>query len=122
MRRGSFSAAQGGRAQRGVMMLRPAFIAMLLGVVPFAAATAQDVIGLSPEAREAVLQAAATRDESLPINGAPDGQIHGEMGVMVGSDGSRAVYGSTVIPLGTTASLALAYSDGSYGRRRYRHR
>ena len=79
---------------------------------------AQDIVRLSPAEREAALDAASS---GLPINGAPgfgDGKPHGEMGVAVGSNGLRAVYGTTVIPLGDTGSLALGFSDArEHGRR-----
>ena len=92
----------------------------LLAIVATGPVAAQSVAQLSPAEREAVLEEAASR---APINGAPgigDGKIHGEMGIEVGSNGSRAVYGSTIIPLGQNATLGLAFSDSNSGRWRPR--
>lgn len=85
-----------------------------------APALAQDVVRLSPADREAALEAAAA---NAPINGAPgagDGRIHGEMGVAVGTGGMRSVYGNTVIPLGQTGTLGLAFENTQFGRVRAR--
>ena len=85
----------------GVMMA-----ILLLGGV---AAKADDsVIALSPAQRAAAIEGAAGRDEALPLNGNPR-QVHGEVGMEVGSGGHRAVWGSTVIPLGETGSAAFSF-------------
>jgi hypothetical protein len=72
-------------------------------------------IALSPEERAAVLDAAARRpDTELPVNGL-DRQIHGTMGVEIGSNGSRALFGSTVIPLGQEGYAAFSFLTGRQG-------
>ncbi len=43
--------------------------------------------------------------------------IHGEMGVSVGSNGYRDVYGVTDIPIGQNSDLGLAASNSSYNGR-----
>jgi hypothetical protein len=43
--------------------------------------------------------------------------IHGEMGVAVGSNGYRNVYGVTDIPIGQNSDLGLAASNSSYNGR-----
>jgi hypothetical protein len=43
--------------------------------------------------------------------------IHGEMGVSVGSNGYRNVYGVTDIPIGENSDLGLAASNSSYNGR-----
>lgn len=96
------------------------FALPLAALLLAAPALAQDVVRLSPADREATLEAAAV---DAPINGAPgggDGKIHGEMGITVGSNGLRAIYGSTVIPLGQNASLGLAFENVQGGRWRAR--
>jgi hypothetical protein len=54
-----------------------------------------------------------------PLQGGPRA-VHGEMGVSVGSNGYRNVYGVTDIPVGQTGDLGLAASSSSYdGRHGY---
>ena len=89
----------------------------LLSAVP---ALAEDVVRLTPADREAALEAAAA---NAPINGAPgmgDGKIHGEMGMAIGTGGMRSIYGSTVIPLGGSSQLGLAFENTQFGRVRAR--
>lgn len=85
-----------------------------------ASAVAQDapppstgVVALSPEQREAALEAGAirSRDESLQ-NGASDRRVHGEVGVEVGSRGERAAYGTMVAPIGQNGMAAISYGTG----------
>ncbi len=100
------------------MPIRPSLV--LLALFAAAPAAAEDVVRLSAAEREAAINGG--RGE-LPINGAPglgDGKIHGEMGMAVGSNGMRALYGSTVVPLGTTGQLGLAFSTVQGGRWRAR--
>lgn len=90
------------------------------GLLMGAPAFAEDVIRLSPLEREAALEAAAVR---APINGAPglgDGKVHGEMGLTVGSNGLRALYGNAIVPLGDDAMLGLSFSQVNGGRWRGR--
>lgn len=80
------------------------------------AAWADDVVRLSPAEREQVLEAAAA---NAPINGAPGlggRQIHGEMGVTVGSNGLRAVGGNAIVPLGETGTLGIGFENVQGGR------
>ncbi len=49
--------------------------------------------------------------------GNPPRAIHGEMGVSVGSNGYRNVYGVTDIPIGQNSDLGLAASNSSYNGR-----
>lgn len=92
--------------------------ALAAGLAP--AALAQDasgIVALSPEERAEVLDAAARRhDESLPINGAPDGRPHGEAGFMIGTGGQRALFGSTVVPLGQDGYAAFSFMTAQDGR------
>ena len=46
--------------------------------------------------------------------------IHGEVGAMIGSNGTRGVYGAADIPLGDKAGVSVSFeaSHFGYGRRR----
>jgi cytosine/adenosine deaminase-related metal-dependent hydrolase len=93
-----------------------------------APATAQETspapgtIALTPEEREAALEAGAARaaDESLR-NGASDRRVHGEVGVEVGSRGERAAYGTLVAPVGQNGVAAISYGTGQGPRWHGRH-
>ncbi len=82
----------------------------------------ETVVSLSPEAKEQALEAAATRNAgkfSEPaVNGIGKPQIHGEVGMMIGTGGARGVYGSAVAPVGETGFVALAFENTRFGRRR----
>ncbi|MDO6413177.1 hypothetical protein Q4F19_02165 [Sphingomonas sp. BIUV-7] len=91
-------------------------MALSLSATPAFAQEAPGTIALSAEDRAAVLDAAANRPESeLPINGL-DRQIHGEVGMEIGSRGGRALYGSTIVPLGDNATAAFSFMTGQQGR------
>ena len=85
-----------------------------------------EVYRLSPAEIEATLDAAATRNASqmpplppLPAAGQAqttlnDGKPHGEAGMMIGTGGARAVWGSTVMPLGQNGVAAFSFSTGRW--------
>jgi hypothetical protein len=77
-------------------------------------------IRLTPEQREGALEYGAKRSAG-GIDGAPapDGRVHGEMGVEVGTGGTRAMYGTAVVPLGETGTAAFSFETG---RSKYRQR
>jgi hypothetical protein len=81
-----------------------------------------DTIALTPEQREAALEAGETRaaEQSL-ANGARDRRLHGEVGVEIGSRGERAAYGTLVAPIGQNGVAAISYGTGQgprwHGRR-----
>jgi len=79
------------------------------------------VVALTPEQREAALEAGAARakDESLQY-GASDRRVHGEVGVEVGSRGERGAYGIMVAPIGQNGMAAISYGTGQ-GPRWRRH-
>ncbi|MGL4542338.1 MAG: hypothetical protein ACRCUI_07500 [Polymorphobacter sp.] len=88
------------------------------------------VYRLSPAEIEAALASAAARNASRmpllpPLPGAglvqatPDaalrgGRPHGEVGMMIGSGGARAVWGSTMVPLGANGVAAFSFSTGRW--------
>ncbi|WP_116089661.1 hypothetical protein [Sphingomonas crusticola] len=77
-------------------------------------------VRLTPEQREAALEYGATHPQhSLDGATAPDGRIHGEMGVEIGTGGYRSTYGTAVVPLGDTGSAAFSFESE---RARYRRR
>ncbi len=97
--------------------------------VPDAALSAAGTAGgevyrLSPAEIEATLDAAATRNASqlpllppLPAAGQAqttlnDGSPHGNVGMMVGTGGTRALWGSTVVPLGQNGAAAFSFQAG----------
>lgn len=47
--------------------------------------------------------------------GSRDRAIHGEMGVMVGTNGTRGAYGTAAIPLGDNAGAVVSFESSRYG-------
>lgn len=99
-----------------------AFIALTL----FAGSTAfaQDVVRLSPDERE---QAIESRHNAQidPVEAQylqPDGKIHGEVGVMIGTGGARGAYGVAAIPLGENAGAVVAFESQRFPTQRWRRR
>lgn len=91
--------------------------------VPPAPAASGDSIRLTDEQRMAILDsntvesAAAARGE-LPESRYGDRRIHGEIGAMIGTNGTRGIYGVAEIPLGDRASAVLSFENSRYGYRR----
>lgn len=85
-----------------------------------ASALPAEPIGLSDHDREAALEAGAARAANeLPINGL-DRRVHGEIGMEIGSRGSRALYGSAIVPLGESGSAEMSFMTGQTARWRPR--
>ena len=90
---------------------------------PATQAPAPDTVRLSDEQRRAILDsntmesAAAARGELTGADRA-DRRIHGEVGVMIGTNGTRGIYGVAEIPLGNNASAVVSYENSRYGYRR----
>ena len=63
----------------------------------------------------------AASGKELPINGAPGRGIHGDMGIEIGNHGTRAMYGTAIVPLGENGSAAVSFltSQSNGGRGRY---
>ena len=110
-----------------VIMIRSLLALGTLAV--FAApAIAQDgsapsgTIALTPEEREAAVEAGATRAAAESLrNGASDRRVHGEVGVEIGSRGERAAYGTLVAPVGQNGVAAISYGTGQGPRWHGRH-
>ena len=98
----------------------------VLAVLTPAAAFAQTTIALTPDQAEAAKEAGArahARDAGIGLDpGTPGRQIHGEVGVTIGTGGYRALYGTAVSPLGQTGVVAIsvATEQGGQPYRRYR--
>jgi hypothetical protein len=81
---------------------------------------------LSPEQIEAVLAEAAkkreaTRMEVGPerIEEAPKPQVHGEVGVTIGTGGYREAFGTAIYPLGDDGIAAISLDFVDWGKRRF---
>ena len=82
-----------------------------------------DTIRLTDEQRMKILNnntpdsAAAARGELTESDKVGRG-IHGEVGIMIGSHGTRGIYGAADIPLGDNAGASIAFESSRYGYRR----
>jgi len=91
--------------------------------IPPTAAASSDIVRLTDEQRTAILDgntvesAAAARGE-LPDSEDARRGVHGEVGVMIGSHGTHAVYGTAAIPLGDHADAMVSFESSSFGYRR----
>ncbi len=104
---------------------------VLVAMMSGTAATAEEVYRLSPAQRDAAIAAGAQRTDTdtpalLPapgladLNGRslydegdpakPDRKIHGEMGMFVGTGGTRGIFGTAVVPLGENATAILSFN------------
>ena len=80
---------------------------------------------LSPQPIEAVLAEAAKKREAserqeLPVGQAEPRQIHGEVGVSIGTGGHRGAFGTAVYPVGDDGAAAISFDFLDRGRRRYK--
>jgi hypothetical protein len=79
-----------------------------------------DSIRLSDEERNAILDhntadsAAAARGELLGSGSVGRG-IHGEIGAMIGSNGTRGAFGMAEIPLGDNAGAVVSFESSRFG-------
>jgi hypothetical protein len=90
---------------------------------PAAPSTSSDSVRLTDEQRMAILDhntvesSAAARGELTGPERA-DRRIHGEIGAMIGTNGTRGIYGVAEIPLGNNGSAIVSYENTRYGHRR----
>lgn len=103
------------------MTARLLVASLLAAALAAPAAYAQEsVIALSPAAKEKLLDAAATRAQSRADEPAIHGigrQVHGEVGMFVGTGGARGMFGSAVAPIGDKGSVAITFENSRFGRR-----
>ncbi len=82
-----------------------------------------DTIRLTDEQRDLILSG-ITEDSAAAARGELTGpqraerRIHGEVGVMIGSNGTRGAYGTAAIPLGDNAGAVVSFESTRYGYRR----
>ena len=109
-------------------MKHPAVLLMFLAIAaPCLAQSADippssDIVTLTPEQREAALEAGAARAAADLSGGAGDRRVHGEMGVEIGTGGARSIYGTAVVPIGQNGVAAFSYGQAQGPRwkgRRY---
>jgi hypothetical protein len=87
---------------------------------PVAETAAGDTVRLSDEQRNAILagntmdSAAAARGELSGAERAARG-VHGEVGVMIGTNGTRGIYGTAAIPLGDHGEAVVSFESSRYG-------
>ena len=85
--------------------------------------TSTDTVRLTDKERMEILDnitedsAAAARGELTGPGSAGRG-IHGEVGAMIGSHGTRGVYGTADIPLGDNAGATVSFESSRFGYRR----
>jgi hypothetical protein len=89
------------------------------------AVTDADPMRLTDEQKDAILDAntearAARARGELEESDRLGRGIHGEMGVMVGSHGTRGVYGTADIPLGENAGATVSFESSRFGYPRSR--
>jgi hypothetical protein len=85
-----------------------------------APSTTTDTVRLTDKERMEILDqnteesAAAARGELIGSGSAGRG-IHGEIGAMIGSHGTRAAYGAAEIPLGDNAGATVSIESSRFG-------
>jgi hypothetical protein len=102
------------------LLAGPALAQTQAETVPAPDATQAGVVRLSPQEREAAIEQGAARAARDAEHAVPsDRKIHGELGVEIGTGGTRAAYGSAIVPLGDTGVAAFAFETD---RSNYRFR
>lgn len=101
----------------------PAAATPAASVTEAAPPPADDTIRLTDAERLEILnnntveKAAAARGE-LPDSERPGRGIHGEVGFMIGTNGTRGAYGTADIPLGENARATVSVESSTFGYRR----
>ncbi len=111
------------------MTLRIIAAAALAALLTGTAAAEEQIYRLSAAEREATIAAASNRAETPALLPAPDlsdlrgpslygdgvkrdKQVHGEVGMSVGTGGARGFFGTAVVPLGDNATATVSFSQG----------
>lgn len=89
--------------------------AAIVATPPSAPMTTAEQIAAFLDASPAIERGEGLAGLSETADAAPR-KIHGEAGVTVGTGGYRSAYVSTLIPIGETATLGLAYSQTDHGK------
>lgn len=97
-----------------------AFALVAIGLASAAAAqTAEsfgqsDVRRLSPEEKERILAENERRAKEAEFDaalGKPSPGIHGEIGGVIGTGGTRGIFGTALVPLGDSGSAIFSFED-----------
>ena len=103
-------------------------LAIALTAAPALAAPQADVPGVRTygltDEQKARLNAAMSEDAGdLARAGLPGGtagrQIHGEIGAVIGTGGTRGVFGTAAVPLGETGSASFSFENSRLRDYRY---
>ncbi|WP_260596641.1 hypothetical protein [Sphingomonas endolithica] len=81
----------------------------------------EDTIRLTNAERNTILgnntvESAATAGGEQGVSLSRGRAIHGEMGVMLGSNGARGVYGIAEVPLGDNAGAVVSFESSRFSR------
>ena len=99
----------------GLWIATPAVASDTSSAIEAGASPAGTVHRLPPEEVRRILADAAEKPRMIPDKaGEPSKKIRGEMGVMIGTGGARAAYGSAVVPLGDRGVAAFSFETGRY--------
>ena len=96
----------------------------MIGILAAALATpalAADEHRLSPAEVEKILEAAAVKNAAVPAPPTPPRPIQGEVGVSIGSDGTREAFGTAIMPVGEDGIAIISIDGGDSGRPKRRH-
>lgn len=79
------------------------------------------IYSLEPEEKARLLDSATESSAEsaragLPGGGGGVGQIHGEIGAMIGTGGARGAYGVAAIPLGERAGAVVSFESSQFGQ------
>jgi hypothetical protein len=86
-----------------------------------AAPNTAQIVRLTPE-QKAELAAAGTEEKAdmalAQARAGGDRQIHGSVGMMIGTGGARGIYGTAQVPLGENGEAVIAFENTRFGRPR----
>ena len=107
------------RARRSIVA-----ISLVLFFLPAAALTQTansgngQIISLTPEQKADLLarntEATVDAARAQGLGGAAHQEIHGEVGAMIGSGGTRGVFGTAAIPLGDDAGAIISFENSRF--------
>lgn len=101
------------------MTSRLALIALLPALLP-ASAMAAETYTLTPAQVEAAMRSgvAARSTETAQTVERPSRRIHGEVGAMIGTGGTRGLFGTVLAPIGDSGFASIQFEDSRYGNTR----
>ena len=101
----------------------PILLAALLAAPGFAATPPAGEHRLTPAQIQQVLDDAAAQREASDrlIRALPTPEVHGELGVEIGTGGYRSAYGSAVLGIGRRGSAMVSFDSTRFNSRRRDH-